>query len=95
MNNRQLILFTTLLLAIVILCRYFDDGVGGVYDKPNIAMYAWAISPIFMTIGFRIYNKDWKGLDIQPNFSKNWKWYIFTILLFGVIGWAFYKQKFK
>ena len=80
MNNRQLILFTILLIIIASLCRYFDTGLGGVYEGPNMSMYAWGISPIFMTLVFRIYNKDWKGLDIKPNFSKSWKWYVLSIL---------------
>jgi len=80
MNKRQLLLFTILLVIIASLCRYFDDGLGGVYEGPNSSMYAWAISPIFMTLVFRLYNKDWKGLDIKPNFIKNWKWYVLGIL---------------
>ena len=72
-------------LIIVSLCRYFDDGLGGVYESSNVSMHVWAISPIFMTLIFRIYNKDWEGLDIKPNLSKNWRWYILSIIGIPII----------
>ena len=84
MNKKQITLFTILLFLIPCFCRYFDNESGGVYDNPNLSMYIWGISPIFMTLVFRTYNKDWKGLDIELHFRKNWKWYIFAVALYPV-----------
>ena len=60
MTKKQIILFTILLFTIAIICRKFDNHSGDV-NSPNLSIYVWGISPILMTLIFRIYNKDWKG----------------------------------
>ena len=44
---------------------------------------------------FRAYNKDWKGLDIELHFRRNWKWYILAIFGYPIIAWIIYQQKIK
>jgi len=84
MKKKQVFVFTSILLSIGFVCRYFDRELVDLNSQsPWIAI--WAISPFLLTLAFRVINKDWKGFGIKLNLRSNWKWYIISVFIFPII----------
>ena len=87
MNKKQAIVFTVLLLSLGFICRYFDrDTIDLNSQSPWLGI--WAISPLLVTLGFRLFTKDWKGFGLKMHLASNWKWYALSTLIFPVITTA-------
>lgn len=84
MKNYQIVVFTVLMLAIGFASRYLGPTVSD-FNGQNPGMAVWLISPFLLMLIFRTINKDWKSFGIRLNFSKSWKWYVFSFVLFPLI----------
>jgi len=84
MTKNQIVLFTTIMLVIGLVCRISDPSLKD-FNNQNLATLLWLISPFFLMLIFRGINKDWRSFGVRFQFKKNWTWYIISLLLYPII----------
>lgn len=60
---------------------YFIDSM---YIK-GLGITIWLISPFFVSLILRFINNDWRDIGLKLNLTGNFRWYVFSIVIFPLI----------
>ena len=93
---RNLVIFTTIVLAIGWIGRGLDVQLGNP-TREGLGILLWISIPLVASLLLRAFAGDgWKDFGIKPNFKGNLRWYAVAILVFPVatsliliVGYAF------
>jgi len=50
-----------------------------------LGMIVWLTAPLAVSLGFRLFGRDWKDMGLGLKLRGNGKWYLFSILFFPLV----------
>jgi membrane protease YdiL (CAAX protease family) len=54
-------------------------------EAVGLGTLIWLVSPFAVSLGLRLFSRDWHDIGLRPHFRGNGKWYLFSFLVFPVI----------
>ncbi|MBN2049653.1 MAG: CPBP family intramembrane metalloprotease [Spirochaetales bacterium] len=80
----KIAVFLVLLNAIGWIGWWIASSDGSV-EARDLGTLVWLIGPLIVSLVIRLISRDWDDIGIGFTFKGNWRWYIYSFLIFPVI----------